>query len=363
MNKNNCILSLIYCFIFAVSFSAHSQSITGVWRGKITQHRFGLNKTYQLELKLISNGDSLTGTSYYFSSENNYYRFAVKGYFDPFTGYVVWWDEKLIETISSKTKSTAPSDNGLRYAVDFNCPGEGIMQLDGNAEKINEQQEKAMEVHLDKVFAPFFGDEWDFVIENFALGASAPAIIDSIEALHTNPSAVTNTVLPYTEQKKEPYIVKSPESKQPIPESVVRQTIDENPAIVEKKPMASSSQTIEDKFMTRKKLLVTEIPVSGDSIELNFYDHAEIDGDSISLFLNNKLIYEHILLKASPFTIKLATSDLAINNELIMVAENLGSIPPNTSLMIVYVNGKRHEVRLESTDNASAMIRFIRNTN
>jgi hypothetical protein len=65
-------------------------------------------------------------------------------------------------------------------------------------------------------------------------------------------------------------------------------------------------------------------------------------------------------LKAQPFEFTLAVSELAENNDLIMVAENLGSIPPNTSLMIVWINGVRHEARLESTESSSAMIRFTK---
>jgi hypothetical protein len=105
---------------------------------------------------------------------------------------------------------------------------------------------------------------------------------------------------------------------------------------------------------------VAEFPLTGDTLEINFYDHAEIDGDSISLFVNNQVFREHILLKASPYTLKFAVSELREETELIMVAENLGSIPPNTSLMIAYINGVRHEARLESTENTSAMIRFIK---
>jgi hypothetical protein len=70
------------------------------------------------------------------------------------------------------------------------------------------------------------------------------------------------------------------------------------------------------------------------------------------------MIQQHILLKATAFEVTIPVSDLASENELTMVAENLGSIPPNTSLMIIYVNGVRHEARLESTENSSAMIRF-----
>jgi len=119
-------------------------------------------------------------------------------------------------------------------------------------------------------------------------------------------------------------------------------------------------QTNEEKFSTRKKILTTEIPVSGDSIELRFYDNAEIDGDSIALFLNDKMIFEHIRLLGSAYTIKLAVKDLNATNELIMVAENLGSIPPNTSYMVVLVGDKRYSARLESTEGSSAMVRFVK---
>ena len=53
-------------------------------------------------------------------------------------------------------------------------------------------------------------------------------------------------------------------------------------------------------------------------------------------------------------------SDLQETNELVMVAENLGSIPPNTSFMVAYVDGQRYEARLVSTEGSSAMIRFVK---
>ena len=104
--------------------------------------------------------------------------------------------------------------------------------------------------------------------------------------------------------------------------------------------------------------MVTEIPLAGDSIELRFYDNAEIDGDSISLFLNDKMIFEHIKLTGEAYSIKLAVKDLGDDNELTMVAENLGAIPPNTSYMLAIVNNQRYEATLTSTEQSSAVIRF-----
>jgi type IV secretory pathway VirB9-like protein len=45
--------------------------------------------------------------------------------------------------------------------------------------------------------------------------------------------------------------------------------------------------------------------------------------------------------------------------EVIMKAENLGSIPPNTALLIITAGKKRYKLHLTSTDKRNAAVRFI----
>ncbi|MFZ1312310.1 MAG: hypothetical protein WAR38_05565, partial [Chitinophagaceae bacterium] len=45
--------------------------------------------------------------------------------------------------------------------------------------------------------------------------------------------------------------------------------------------------------------------------------------------------------------------------EVIMVGENLGSIPPNTALMIVTAGDKRYQLYLTSDEQKNAMVRFL----
>ena len=116
--------------------------------------------------------------------------------------------------------------------------------------------------------------------------------------------------------------------------------------------------SIEQKFIARKKKVFTTIPVSGDSISLSFYDNAIVDGDSISLFLDGKMIFSHIKLSDKPYMVKLAVKDLSPESELVMVAENLGDIPPNTSYMVAMVGDKRHTANLSSTEDSSAVIKL-----
>src|SRR5688572_15273619 len=336
-------------FVFLIfSFTAvKAQMITGVWKGRISRQK--------AELKIVLNGDSLTGTAYYFESANNYRRYSIKGYFDQLTNSAVWWDDQLIEERSTRFSLSSPGRVPMLSIADFNCPGDGRMMLDGTSTKKDENDKPEGDLHLDKVNTPEFADEWDFVIDNYLVGGNDPDVIDSIARLSNKP------VIPEREKiiRETGVAVK----ELPVVEKNEVPVINTKPTVIVTAPRTKTPDPlpgIEEKFVQRKKILVTEIPVSGDSIELRFYDNAEIDGDSISLFLNEKLIFRHIRLTGNAYIIKLPVTELADINELIMVAENLGSIPPNTSYMVALVGDKRYEARLESTEGSSAMVRFVK---
>lgn len=337
LRSASCKILLSISLILFLS-SLQAQQVTGVWKGKI--------KKEKVEVKIVQNGDSLTGTSYYYASAGNYSRYSIKGYFDPNTNSVIWWDDQLIEEKGGLLGT--PGKTPLLSTADFNCPGGGEMHLDGKATP-KESQETEGPVALTKVKGPSFRDEWDYVIENYLVGANDPDIIDSVNLIASVPGR--------RKPVKEP---KAPPMQSPIPGMVVismpPETKKENP----QPPAVIKSQTIEEKFIARRKVFTTDIPLTGDSIELRFYDNAEIDGDSISLFLNNKLLFEHIRLTDKAYTIKLPVSDMGSSNELTMVAENLGSIPPNTSFMVAVVGDKRYEAQLASTENSSAVIRLLK---
>jgi len=358
---NNRIVLLLSLLLSAFTFS-NAQMITGVWKGKVGN---GL-KPGKLELKLIQRGDSLFGTSYYYESPNNYRRYSVKGYFNQHSNQVVWWDDELLELKSQRISISSPGSVPLLMEADFNCPGSGIMMLDGKAVTKEEQKNKG-ELHLDKIKSPSFRDEWDYVIENYTVGANDPEFIDSIASIHkTMKQPEVVAVIPAPEivqppaSNPEPVITKENTAVQ---KDTIQQIIKtEAPVAIRKETPAVSSRppVIQEKFIERKKVLTTELPLEGDTIEIHFYDNAEIDGDSISLFMNGKLFFEHVRLSDKPYIIKFAVKDLSETNELVMVAENLGAIPPNTSYMIAYVNNQRYSANLESTENSSAMIRFVR---
>lgn len=109
----------------------------------------------------------------------------------------------------------------------------------------------------------------------------------------------------------------------------------------------------------RKNELVKTIYVDTGMVKLDFYDNGVIDGDTISVYVNDMPVVSRKMLTAKPVTANIKIDMQRTIQEVIMVGENLGSIPPNTALMIINAGDKRYQLYLTSDDKKNAMVRFI----
>lgn len=109
----------------------------------------------------------------------------------------------------------------------------------------------------------------------------------------------------------------------------------------------------------RKAELVKEIKVDTGTIKIDFYDNGQIDGDTISVYVNNMPAVSNQRLTTKPISLKVKIDLKRTEQEVIMVGENLGSIPPNTALMIINTGEKRYQLYLTSDEQKNAMVRFI----
>ncbi len=104
---------------------------------------------------------------------------------------------------------------------------------------------------------------------------------------------------------------------------------------------------------------VPEIKVDTGTIRLDFYDNAEIDGDSITIRVNNMTVLSHQRLTAMALTTFLKIDLQNTFYEIEMIAENLGSIPPNTAILIVTAGQQQYRLSLSSSETKSARVRFV----
>ena len=109
---------------------------------------------------------------------------------------------------------------------------------------------------------------------------------------------------------------------------------------------------------TRENALIRRIETEASEIKIELYDNGEIDGDTISIYHNNELIRSHMRLSHKPISVIINVNPDQPHHEIVMVAENLGSIPPNTSVMIITTTSNRYQVLISSSEQKNAKVVF-----
>lgn len=94
-----------------------------------------------------------------------------------------------------------------------------------------------------------------------------------------------------------------------------------------------------------------------DSLMLTLYDNGTVDGDTVSIILDGKMILpkQGLSTNAIDKTIYLPPGS-GDSLQMVMYAENLGSIPPNTGLLIIKDGKDRYEIRFSGDLEKNAAI-------
>ncbi|MEO8720460.1 MAG: hypothetical protein ABI297_03030 [Ginsengibacter sp.] len=114
----------------------------------------------------------------------------------------------------------------------------------------------------------------------------------------------------------------------------------------------------------RKIETIRTVEISQDSLVFSLYDNGTVDGDTVSVLLNGAIVMSRVglLEKAINKTIYL-TPEMGDTISVIMYAENLGSIPPNTGLLVIREAKKFYEIRFSGDLNKNSKIILIRKKN
>jgi hypothetical protein len=111
----------------------------------------------------------------------------------------------------------------------------------------------------------------------------------------------------------------------------------------------------------RKTEVIRTIDFKSDSLTLILYDNGIVDGDTVSVLLNNEVIIpkQGLAEQAYRKVIKIAPGS-GDSLQLVIYAENLGSIPPNSGLLIIEDGSDRYEVGFEGDLKKSSAVKLRR---
>jgi len=123
-------------------------------------------------------------------------------------------------------------------------------------------------------------------------------------------------------------------------------------------PVSMQDKALTNEMNSRKNNSVSTIKVNVEKIQIRLYDNGTIDNDSVSIFYNGRLLKKHEKLSDSPLVVDLELDKSVKEHQIVVFAENLGSLPPNTALIVVTAGKKRYELHSSASLNENAVLNF-----
>jgi hypothetical protein len=271
-----------------------SQNVNGKWYGVGNVYIKGESNDYLSELLLQQNGSKVSGLYNYFFKDH-YVSSQITGTYNATTRTLVI---HLLPVLNYSAKSLQSAD----------CAMVGAFTL-----KVSK-----IDATLSGAFTPTNQHKFSCpdILVNFKK-SNAEGIMTKIE--------------------KKPLILEGEPDPEPAP------------------PIVKFEKKEPTEDLNKRRFVSREIDIYSDSISVSLYDNSEIDNDTVSLFYNKKLIGYKQMLSDKPIKYRLAVKDL---EEISMFAENLGTLPPNTALLLVYDGEIRHEIHITSDYVVNGTVKF-----
>jgi len=302
----------LYIFLaLFYAFSAQAQTVNGYWYGKATIKNGGNSNSYLIELVIDQKSGSQVQAlvNYYF--KNTFRSFKVPGVYDA--------SSRTLQFLNIPVTYFASTDK-----LEVDCIMDFIAQL-----RVAKAGSNLAGAFVGKDAYKYTCPEISF---NIQLNEAA-----------NNKDSILTALREY----KETYQLWTPSAT----DTAVAATVLQRPVV---------NYVVSNAYKERKNEIAQEITTESDSLQIDFYDNGEVDGDSISIFYNDKLLASSQKLSAKAIHLSVGLDSTIEYNDLAMFADNLGSIPPNTALMLVYDGKKRYEVRLSSSLEKNGTLRIRR---
>lgn len=109
----------------------------------------------------------------------------------------------------------------------------------------------------------------------------------------------------------------------------------------------------------RKIQIQKTIELESSNIKIDLYDNGVVDGDTATLILDGKTIINRHRLAEKASTVNITLAEDITQHVLQLYANNQGSIPPNTALVVITCNKKRYEINLASNEYSNGSVSLV----
>jgi len=397
---------ILFCLVTCCTGQLFAQSepdITGLWKG--TMYNDTTQQYLKYEIAISENKGKLSGyTHTYFILDDKEYHGVKKAKIKRKDGKIIVEDVELIAN-----NYPVPPAKGVRQLDVLTLEiKDGVMILSGpfstnrtkvyhsltgniNVQRKTNFKQSALVPHLEELG---LAENLSFVQEEKLNESTAAVKKETVvePPVVKTPAAVKETPVetkPAPAVKKEEtkvvaknQTVSKPVETKPAPavkEKPADQTTGKPPATTVVKSNAATTEKPAAPIITktgpvtaapvvnaaadivnRKIETIQSVYYKTDSLELTLYDNGEVDGDTVSVLMNGEVIMPRVGLSTNAVRKKVSTVHSGDSIVVVMYAENLGRLPPNTGLLIVYDGETRHEIRFSGNLQKNAAIVFRR---
>ncbi len=175
-------------------------------------------------------------------------------------------------------------------------------------------------------------------------------------------------------------LVTNQETSPPIPQnSILKQIVSETTNNFNKLITSSSQQNSKAKsaisnetipkhehkyipwvLISRENVLAKRIVTRSKSMSIDIFDNGTIDNDTITIYDNYNLLIDHNRLSYKAIHFDLKFDEFNKRHEIIVIANNLGAVPPNTALLNFKDSKQNEEVPINTnfSQNAKLIIEY-----
>jgi hypothetical protein len=330
-----------------------SQDISGIWTGVI--HTQGSDLSY--ELVISGNNEKLSGYSLTVFTINGVENRGVKSVIlKNKKGNVSLEDDKLIYS-----NYTTPAKRVKLFSDLSLTMTDSIMTLSGNFHTRTMDFRAAGD-------DPYTGT----IFLRRQKNSAETKLISELDKLNllNNLSFISPETTEKIPGKNIPATIAEtkPKKKERV-DTLSKKVVEKNiPAVVKAKPKTTQTPVKKTPqpivivkpaaaIAERKTEIIRNVFFRADSLLLTLYDNGTVDGDTVSVVLNGKIIIARMGLTENPLRVVVRmTPDLGDSLLLTMYAENLGFIPPNTGLLVIQDGNDRNEIRFEGDMQKSSAV-------
>ena len=357
-------LFFIFLFLYANAFNLYSQAITGTWEGRMSGEFIQIN--------VEQRGNLLCGYTYDYDLQNKISRCIARfeGIYDPDRNLWYLSGKTFIENSGSHVfmriilrRNEMDPKNELRAQVYTPSYGGAFGEPDGfTVRRVSSRPQQlgnVMEPCFPKTSPPSTRSEPPKPATPKINAAPPIARSTPKNPEIKTPAAKPVPVKPVPAKPATAPTVNKPSLKpqQPVAKNPVRTV----PAPVNVPLItAQPERDITRRMNARKQTEQNRLEVNVKKINLKVYDNGVVDNDTVSIFYNGKLLLSHQRLSEEGVEFNLNLDEGVIKHEIIMYAENLGGIPPNTALIVITAGNKRYELRSKANleENAVLVIEY-----